>query len=49
MNTYNIIATIMLFLTVIIANTDDHKRLQMSSAVLLYVLLFVILVVKVMG
>lgn len=39
----------MMILTVVIANTDNQKRLQVLAAVLVYVLLSAALVLKIMG
>lgn len=39
----------MMILTVVIANTDNQKRLQVLAAVLVYVLLSAALALKIMG
>lgn len=39
----------MMILTVVVANTDNQKRLQVLAAVLVYVLLSAALVLKIMG
>lgn len=46
MNAYNIITITMLILAVVVVNTDDHPTVQKATAVMTYVLLILLMVLR---